>query len=163
MRIIVKRGLPYKEGDWFGIPVEGGGYAVGLIARCGRKGKVLFGYFFGPRREVLPPLTELRNLKPDDAILIGLFGDLDLYKKRWPVIGSFSEWKREKWPMPLFVRTDSISGEKYLIRYSEDEPTLELEKRRTSEKEAEGFPKDGLAGAAYISIILNRLLGNQQM
>jgi Immunity protein 26 len=60
----------YSEGDWFAIPLRGGGFATGLIARMmpHREG-VLLGYFFGPRRDKVPTLDELRDLSTPDAIL----------------------------------------------------------------------------------------------
>jgi len=40
----------YSEGDWFAVPLRGGGFAAGVIARAmPRKEGVLLGYFFGPR------------------------------------------------------------------------------------------------------------------
>lgn len=69
-----KKKLPYAEGDWFGVPLKNGGYAVGIIARSRRSGKALFSYFFGPRHWELPSMNDIRGLTPADAILIGKFG-----------------------------------------------------------------------------------------
>ncbi|WP_425308290.1 Imm26 family immunity protein [Ammonicoccus fulvus] len=66
-----------REGDWFAVPLRKGGYAVGLIARANRDG-VLLGYFFGPRREAVPSLSDVEELTPDDAIRVGKFGHLGL-------------------------------------------------------------------------------------
>ena len=35
---MARRKLPYDEGDWAAVPLEGGGYALGLIARMDRGG-----------------------------------------------------------------------------------------------------------------------------
>jgi hypothetical protein len=37
----------YKEGDWFAVPIESG-YVLGRIARVGKRGGILLGYFFEP-------------------------------------------------------------------------------------------------------------------
>ncbi len=61
--------LPYREGDWFAVPLQDGDYAVGLVARCPRGGKVFLGYFFGPRRKRMPNLKDLQGLTAEDALL----------------------------------------------------------------------------------------------
>jgi hypothetical protein len=57
----------YAEGDWFGVALRGGGFGVGLLARKSAGG-VLLGYFFGPRRAVLPDLKDLVGLSAGDAV-----------------------------------------------------------------------------------------------
>lgn len=56
----------YREGDWLGVPLREGGYAVGLVARANPDG-VLLGYFFGPRRMEVPMLGDVKNLVPAHA------------------------------------------------------------------------------------------------
>ena len=87
--------INYQEGDWFGVPLEGGGYAVGVLARFrkGPYGSNLFGYFFGPRRRALPSLEELKRLTPDDAINACHFGHLGLVQNEWPIIGRNEPWE----------------------------------------------------------------------
>jgi hypothetical protein len=41
--------LPYSEGSVFVVPLRKGGCARGVIARASRRGRVILGYFFGPR------------------------------------------------------------------------------------------------------------------
>jgi hypothetical protein len=64
--------LTYREGDLFVLPLQDLGYAVGLVARSGPRGRVLFGYFFGPRYPEMPKLSELvpsgkRSKRADSA------------------------------------------------------------------------------------------------
>src|SRR5262249_24112871 len=105
--------LPYREGTVFLVPLRTGGYARGVVARSGPKGKVLFGYFFGPRLSV--PEVNALALDPSKAILRAMFGDLGLIKKEWPIVGWVDGWDRSRWPMPDFVRRDP-SGKKRPVR-----------------------------------------------
>ncbi|MGH9822314.1 MAG: Imm26 family immunity protein [Blastocatellia bacterium] len=56
-----KRKLPYVEGDWFAVPLDDQGYALGMIARARPRGRMLFGYFIGPRRREAPALAEVSD------------------------------------------------------------------------------------------------------
>src|SRR4051812_7304936 len=92
-----------QEGDLFGVPLEGGGYGVGLVARSNQEG-VVVGYFFGERFLHTPDASELATLDLGDAVLVKTFGDLGLLRSEWPVIGQLPGWRREDWPMPAFGR-----------------------------------------------------------
>lgn len=153
-----RKKLPYKEGDWIAIPLKNSGYAIGLIARPQRKGRILLGYFFGPKHEQIPNLEELQDLKPEDASLIAIFGDLGLYTGQWPVIGQIPPWNRSKWPMPPFIRTDCISGKTSRIEYSEDDLTCEIRATPCGSEEAKRYPQDGLWGSGAVEIRLTKLL-----
>jgi immunity protein 26 of polymorphic toxin system len=87
---------PYREGDWFAVPLRDNAYGVGLAARVDGKGGVL-GYFFGPRRTELPDLSELAALSAGDSVLVRQFGDLSLLKREWPVIRAAARME----PQPL--------------------------------------------------------------
>jgi hypothetical protein len=151
-----KKKLPYKEGDWFAVPLRKGGCGVGVVARCDGKGTVL-GYFFGPKRRRLPELGDLSDLEPGRADLIEMFGDLGLLKGEWKVLGSLPNWDRAKWLVPRFARTESILGLTELIEYSED--TLqEVRSIRCSPEKARQYPEDGLAGYGAVEIRLTKLL-----
>src|SRR5687768_5375020 len=88
---VVRRGrLPYKEGDWFAVPLRDGGWAVGRVARMPpppKRGIHLLGYFFGPRRDRVPALDDVADLAPEAAISIERFSDLGLVRGTWPVLG----------------------------------------------------------------------------
>lgn len=157
-----KTKLPYAEGDWFAVPLRNGGYAVGLIARSGPSGKVLFGYFFGPKRDKLPTIDEVHGLTATHAILIGQFGDLGLLKGRWPILGGASRWEREAWPMPSLARIDVVSGAARKVTYSEDDPNRPIRETTCDPEEARQLPRDSLMGAGAVEIRLTNLLSAPQ-
>jgi hypothetical protein len=151
------RKLPYSVGDWFAVPLRSRGYGVGLIARSAKGGKILLGYFFGPRRDELPALKELSSLRAADAVGAYMFGDLSLFKKEWPIIGPSTPWIPKLWPMPSFVREDLLTGVFYKVDYADDDPlTIVSETRLTSFNG--GLERDGLCGAGAVEIALTCLL-----
>src|SRR5688500_15207999 len=91
--------LPYREGDWFAVPLRTGGYALGLAARSNRRGIVL-GYFVGPRSTQLPTVEQTQGLAAGNAVYVGMFGDLGLLHGEWPVIGQGTGFSRADWPLP---------------------------------------------------------------
>jgi hypothetical protein len=125
--------LPYREGTWFGVPLENGGYAVGVVARATKAGPIILCYFFGPRRLSLPTVTELEHLQTKDALKVLRVGDLGLTNKSWPIIGVATSWNRTDWPMPVFLRTEYLTSRVWRVYYSDDDP-LEIvkEERETS-------------------------------
>jgi len=157
-----KAKLPYREGDWFGVPLRSRGYAVGVIARSGPSGKVLFGYFFGPRRETLPAIDELRGYAAEQAILVGQFGDLRLMNGSWPILGRLGEWERRDWPMPPMARVDVVSGKAWKVTYSEDDPNRAVHETACDPEEARQLPRDSLMGAGAVEIRLTNLLSPPQ-
>ena len=98
--------IPYREGQFFLLPVERGAYAVGLIARAPVRGGVLLGYFFGPRRSQAPVSQWLSALHPQQAAMVCRFKDAALYRGDWKVIGDLEPFTREAWPVPAFHRFD---------------------------------------------------------
>lgn len=152
--------LPYKEGSVFLVTLTDGGYARGVVARAGRKGGVLMGYFFGPRL-TSPQKAELTDLAPDNAVLRLLFGDLRLINGKWPIIGNVPNWDRSEWPMPDFVLRDVLGCQKrVVVRYADDDP-LRIEAEYTV-NDASGMPIDSVSGAALVEIKLTELLGHKQ-
>jgi hypothetical protein len=101
--------LPYAEGTWFAVPLRDGGYASGLVSRMAPTGRVLLGYFFGPRRAAAPRLEDVRGLVPADAVLVQRFGDLYLIERRWPILGRYKDWQRDAWPIPLLVASSNLT------------------------------------------------------
>jgi hypothetical protein len=101
----------YRESDWFAVPLRGGGYAAGIIARAmPRKEDVLLGYFFGPRRDTIPTLDELSARSASDAALVERFGDLGILDGTWPLVGHTDRWNRGAWPTPAFGRFEELTG-----------------------------------------------------
>ena len=148
---------PYDEGSVFLIPLQDGGVARGVVARAARKGKVLLGYFFGPRleREVL---VTLDDLSPDRALASIRFRDLRLIKGQWKIIGNVPNWHRAEWPMPNFVRRDPISGKAWLVRYSYVDPLHSVSEPLSNYDDFDGLARDSLYGAEAAEIWISKLL-----
>src|ERR1700736_2791876 len=101
--------LPYSEGSVFLVPLKTGGFARGVVARAPKRaGKVLLGYFFGPR---VPSTNDalLSDLDPANAVLRIRFGDLHLIDGTWAIVGRVPNWDRSDWPMPDFVRRELLT------------------------------------------------------
>lgn len=144
----------YNEGDWLSVPLNNGGYALGLIARRNRRSsKILFGYFFGQFFHDLPSLDDAQRLSACDAILICMFGDLGLYDGTWKVIGRLSHWERSSWPMPAFVRVQAISGTCYKVIYDENDPRRVISETVCDPSEVGKYPDDGLSGRGAVQIV----------
>lgn len=148
--------LPYSEGSVFLVPLEGGGYARGVVARLAPKGKVLLGYFFGPR---LASDSDVKstNLRAEEAVLCIRFGDLGLIKNLWPIVGSIAQWDRTKWLMINTVRRDVLGMPKpILVRYDDGDPSkVVAEEVLDSDRE---LPIDGLAGYRFVEAVLSKKL-----
>jgi hypothetical protein len=97
---------PYREGQFFLLPVERGAFAVGLVARAPPRGGVLLGYFFGPRRRAAPVAEWLNGLQPQQAALVCRFKDAALYRGDWRMLALLPSFNRAAWPVPAFHRFD---------------------------------------------------------
>lgn len=156
--------LNYEEGAWFAVPVTAGGYGVGIVARAGKRGRVLLGYFFKSRYETVPSLLDVALLRPGDAGLVARFGDLYLIENRWPVIGKSPEWDRMNWPMPVFLRRDEIVGGAWEVRYSDTDPRSVVSEERVQQALGNdwiaqaGLWRDGLFGAEAIEYALEKMM-----
>lgn len=150
--------LPYREGTWFGVPLEDKSFAVGVVARKHRSGAVLFGYFFGPRFAVPPTPAQLKTLRPSDAALVCRFGDLGLIRNWWPIICHQEVFSREDWPMPKFVRQDETRTE--LIEYRDDDLQTEVRCEMVAASVASGYPEDSLYGYEAVQIRLHKILSS---
>jgi hypothetical protein len=148
----------FREGDWFAVPLSEGGYAVGVVARANTAG-VLFGYFFGPRRDAVPSLTDVQGLAPEDAVLVGKFGYLGLRERKWPILGRLETWNRRDWPMPAFVRYEELSGRSFKVIYDENDPNRLVREEQIPPGAAEQGPQDGLMGAGFVEEVLSDALG----
>ena len=88
------------------LPVERGQYVVGLIARLPRRGGVLLGYFFGPRRTSPPGDDWLNGLHAQQATVVCRFKDSSLFRGEWKLLCSLNGFDRAHWPVPAFHRFD---------------------------------------------------------
>ena len=149
--------LPYSEGTAFLVPLKNGGFARGVIARSGKKGKVLFGYFFGPRLVSLENIT-IKDLKPEQAIARIMFGDLGLINGEWKIMGKIENWDRLRWPMPDFSTgaPHPKTGKVWLIRYSDDDLPKVIKSALIDPDK--NLPTDSLYGYGAVEIHLNKLL-----
>ena len=118
-----------------------------------RKGTLL-GYFFGPKRAVVPSIDDLADLKAEGAVLVGRFGYLGLKHGTWPVIGRLEDWDRTEWPMPVFVRYEELTGRSLSVFYDDGDPARVVREDQVAPGLDEQGPKDGLMGAGYVEIVL---------
>jgi hypothetical protein len=95
-----------EEGQFFLLPVERGQYAVGLVVRAPRRGGVLLGYFFGPRRTTAPNDMWLNALHPQQSAFVARFKDSALFRGEWKLLCGLAGFSRSHWPMPAFHRFD---------------------------------------------------------
>jgi Immunity protein 26 len=148
--------LPYQEGSIFVLPIRTGGYARGVVARKAPRGKVLFGYFFGPLLSSVRS-APVDGLNPSQATFRVRFGDLGLINGEWKVIGSIRDWNRAEWLMPAFIRKDPLGKRKSLVvTYSDTDP-LRIESERPFDDDS-GLDSDTLYGYGAVEIVLTKLL-----
>jgi hypothetical protein len=120
-----------------------------------KEGKVLLGYFFGPKLTSTLGI-ELNDLDPSKTILCVRFGDLGLISGEWPVVGSVPSWGRSKWPMPDFLRRDDLSKKAWLVRYCDDDPNL-IDVEHPTDFDSK-IPRDSLVGYGAVEIVLTKRL-----
>ena len=146
----------YGEGDVFAVPLADDGYAIGVVARATGNG-VVVGYFFNDRLTSLPQVHQLDEMRPDDAGTVQRFGDLGLLNGRWPVLGRLSDWRRDDWPVPAFVREEPLTGRLLRVDYDDDDPSALAQEVEISKDEAANLPQDGLAGFDYMQRRLEQM------
>jgi hypothetical protein len=153
--------LPYREGTWFAFPLKNGGYGVGLVARSPKNGRVLFGYFFGPRREKIPGLDEVASLEPSAAVARLIFGDLGLINGEWKILGHSEAWDRNRWPMPHFAKVTDLAGYHVASKrqYSDNNPAELIGEWRVTDEEIRGLPEDIMHGHRAVEAVLTRIIG----
>lgn len=152
--------LPYREGTWFAVPLREDGFAVGRIARMAPRGRILLGYFFGPRLSAIPALKTVERLKLQQAIWAKRFGYLGLFEGHWPIIGDSENWNREEWPMPEFFMKDELSKRAYRVVYSGNDLQKMVERTLVPYDTVEKSTH-GLAGAEFVEIVLDKLLSKK--
>jgi hypothetical protein len=151
------RSLPYCVGDVFAFPFDGRGHGVGVVARCAKRGKTLLGYFYGRVFPEIPNRPDVSDLRPQDAILIARFGDLHLFHGKWPIVSRIANWDQREWPMPPFIREELISNRKYLVTYSDVDPSAKVSDVRIG-NDVRGYEPDLLRGADAVVIALTSII-----
>jgi hypothetical protein len=101
-------------------------------------------------------VNEVVQSAAKDAVLVEMFGDLGIIQHQWPIIGPTPNWNRDAWPVPHFARKDPISGDLYVVEYSDS--LQELCRKKVSQSDAIALPQDGLAGYGAVEIQLTKLL-----
>jgi hypothetical protein len=161
--------IRYPEGQWFAVPLRQGGYALGIIVRGSSKTKGGLGYFFGPKYVEVPVDEETWNKLPEDAILVGWFGDLGIASCQWPLIQSTRPFSRDEWPIPKFGRkfpplmvmgTLYGTGKGIIVEFGENPEGVQQAIRETpvDEEKIAGLPEDCLMMGGSVEIRLTRLL-----
>ena len=141
-------------GTAFLVPLRDSGFALGVLARADGKGSAL-GYFFGPRVSGADEV-ELDSIDPEDALLVGMFGDLELIKGNWPVVGETEGWSPDRWPIPPMSRIDEKAGRAWLSTY--DDALRCVNETEIASAEASRYPYDRLMGAGAAEIRLTKLI-----
>lgn len=154
-----KPSVKYQEGDWFVVPLNGTGYALGLAARVSIRYNIIAGYFFPPRYNTMPLIENIRTLNAGSAILIGLVSHLGFRQGDWKIIHRPNKWYREEWPLPSFVSIDAVDPSlAYRRQYNEDNLVHMVKEEKIALAEAKNYFSDGLYGYKAMEIYLNSLL-----
>ena len=148
---------PYHEGSIFCVPLREGGFAIGVIARVSKNNSGgLLGYFFGPKLKSIPNSSIANSLKPSCVFKILRFGDLSLLRKEWPIVFRFSNWKRQDWPMPYFVRRDDISKKAWRVQYDDNDVCQVISEK--PEPFDSPLERAAMYGSGAVELLLTKLL-----
>jgi hypothetical protein len=150
--------LNYTEGTWFAVPLDSGGFGVGVVARATKKGPAILVYLFGPKRESVPSLSEVAGLEPSAAVKVLQTGDLHLLGGEWPILGRSPTWQRESWPMPMFRRSPPFLKHEYNVQYSDVDPNCVISETKVP-LGTSPYEEDSAYGVGAVEIALSRLLG----
>ena len=145
------RTADYAEGEVFAVPLPQDGFGLCLVARK-TSGGITLGYFFGPRTKT----PKLHALKPQNACLVGWFGDLGIIDGKWVPVGRLPEWQRDNWPMPVFGRTDAFDEEGWKVFY-DDDGTL-LSEEPVTVQIAKSLPRNTLMGFGAAEVHLGKAI-----
>lgn len=152
--------LPYREGSWFAVPLRTGGYALGVVARMRPGGRIILAYLFATKYKEVPRMDAVKGLHPGDAIRRLRVGDLGLINGEWRVVGESEGWRRDHWPMPLFVRRDDLSKRAWRESYSDSDPS-----KRTAEEavpfDVADLEDSALRGYGSVELLLTKLLESE--
>jgi hypothetical protein len=118
----------------------------------------LLGYFFGPRRDEVPGIDAVEGLAASDAVLVGRFGHLGIRGGAWPLIGLPADWRADDWPTPVFKRWEELTGRTFKVFYDERDPAAIIGEQLIAPGESFAGPEDGMMGAGFVELRLDRLL-----
>lgn len=161
MKRVARKWKKISEGECYAVPLRDGSYAIGVIARVGKRGAIL-GYFFGPRRMAIPTSNDVRALRADDAVSCELLGDLGIQRNEWPHIGCVEPWDRSQWPLPTFGRIeDEARGIAWIVRYADKDVSVQTEELRCTIEEARRLLPDRTAGYGAVEVRLRLALSGE--
>jgi hypothetical protein len=153
------RAVPYREGDWFSVPLLEGGYgALGLVARVAAPPSGVFlGYFFEPMPIEVLEQVDRTTLQPSDARIVSRASDLALMSKGWAVLGHDPGWNRLEWPIPV-IQSDAFGGGSAYITF--DGPSLHDKLVLDFDARAQPFRADAPRIEVAGHILIEELLGD---
>lgn len=153
--------IKYKEGQWFAVPLQTEGYALGIIVRGSYINGGGLGYFFGPKFTEVPDGLVTTRLLPGDAILVARFSGIGVLFKRWPLINSPRTFIRDEWPLPSFWQEDFLNPEKGFLRdymVTNRGRWILIREIYTMKPEKKGLVKDSDLGGGVVELRLTELL-----
>lgn len=154
MNLANRKRLSVTEGDWVLVPIDGGDYCVGVVARHDGEHGAL-GYFFGPKVKAKPSNVRVETFQPKDAVLIAQFSDLGIARGDWPII-AHTELDHAVWPVPEFGRTDLLrDGLGFRTKYSDQ--VSELGEELCTVDEVRHLPYDCVHGAESLAVGLRQV------
>ena len=154
------RALPYREGDWFAVPLGDTKHALCRIARHHQG--IVFVYVFAPALDRPPTLADAAGLTASDSLTQMLVSHLDLRDGAWPVLGQEEGWDPTAWPLVEFERRVETPGrpdELHAVLWDERDLSQEAGVRRLDSSEAGRRPRDTLSGAGAAVVRLRQALG----
>lgn len=87
----------HKEGDIFAIPLQGGGWGVGVLAA--KRDPFLLAWLLSHQFPHLPSADELESLSAPVLTVRGV-DDGALRRGRWPVVGNIDHFSENPWALP---------------------------------------------------------------
>lgn len=138
-------------GKLFVVPLEDGGFSVGLVARQDKN--ILLGYFFNTYFPKQPSEIENSIVDKNNICLICLFGIMGLKNKEWTIIGELPNWDKNEWTVPLFKQKDPLLDVYYAINYDDD--LSEVSRMKISKEDAKTLFKSGIHGSGVVESILS--------
>lgn len=124
--------IKVEEGDCFALPLSGGGFARGVVARQPPRSPVMLAYFFPPRLATLRDALIDGQLTLGKQVLIERCGNGSIKNGHWPTLGKLPSFDRLAWPIPLFISGNTanqllrvaVVSERDLL--TEESSTMEL-------------------------------------
>ena len=107
-----------KEGDVIAIPLNQGGYGIGLVARTNKR--TMLGYFFNNVYQTVPTDILPGEINEKNVVLVAKFSSLGIEDGTWPILARFSNFTKTGWPIPVFKMQHALTGKYFAIIYEED-------------------------------------------